>query len=195
MFMHIKNATLQRIAFFHYVSVKINIAIYPTVHPSKIIITLNKMFKYAAVLFATLACALAKPGLLSAPLAYTAPAAAVLAAPSPVVTATSSQVVARNFNGIATAPIIAPVAPVAPLAAPFAAAYTAPVAAPIYTTNTPFAKYAAAYPAPLVARHAALPYAYRTVPAYTAPAAARLVASPTAARLTYAPYFASPYVL
>uniref|UniRef100_A0A1B0A734 Uncharacterized protein n=1 Tax=Glossina pallidipes TaxID=7398 RepID=A0A1B0A734_GLOPL len=191
MFMHIKNATLQRIAFFHYVPVKYVIG--------KDNNGTGRMC-YTAVLFATLACALAKPGLLSAPLAYTAPAAAVFAAPSPVVTATSSQVVARNFNGIATAPIIAPVAPVAPLAAPFAAAYTTPVAAPIYTTNTAFAKYATSYPAPLVARHAALPYTYRTFPAYTAPAAARLVASPysasaTAARLTYAPYFTSSYVL
>ncbi|XP_033243221.1 cuticle protein 16.5-like [Drosophila miranda] len=99
------------------------------------------MFKFAAVILAILACASAKPGFLSAPLAYTAPAA-IVAAPAPVVTATSSQVFARNYNGIAAAPVIAPVA--------------APLAAPV------FAKYAAA---PL-----ANPLAYRSVPlAYSAP--------------------------
>uniref|UniRef100_A0A1I8MPZ5 Cuticle protein n=1 Tax=Musca domestica TaxID=7370 RepID=A0A1I8MPZ5_MUSDO len=98
------------------------------------------MFKFAVVVFAVIACAAAKPGLIGAPLAYTAPAAVVAAAPAPVVTATSSQYVARNYNGIATAPVVAPVAtPVvaktvaAPLvaktfAAPVAAAYAAPLA-------------------------------------------------------------------
>ncbi|KAI8041647.1 hypothetical protein M5D96_005912 [Drosophila gunungcola] len=55
--------------------------------------------------------------------------AAVVAAPAPVVTATSSQVIARNFNGIAAAPVIAPVA--APVVAKYAAAplaYTSPLA-------------------------------------------------------------------
>ncbi|XP_061387507.1 uncharacterized protein LOC133322537 [Musca vetustissima] len=67
------------------------------------------MFKFAVVIFAIIACAAAKPGLVT-PLAYTAPAAVVAAAPAPVVTATSSQFVARNHNGIVSAPIVAPVA-------------------------------------------------------------------------------------
>ncbi|XP_061401337.1 calphotin-like [Musca vetustissima] len=108
------------------------------------------MFKFVVVLFAIIACAAAKPGFVT-PLAYTAPAAVVAAAPAPFVTATSNQYIARNYNGIATAPVVAPVAaPVvaktvaAPIvtktfAAPVAAAYTAPVVA----------KYAATYAAPL----------------------------------------------
>ncbi|XP_026848581.1 cuticle protein 16.5-like [Drosophila persimilis] len=109
------------------------------------------MFKFAAVILAVLACASAKPGFLSAPLAYTAPAA-IVAAPGPVVTATSSQVFARNYNGIAAAPVIAPVA--APLAAPVIAKYAAaPLAAPV------IAKYAAAPLATPLAYHSA-PLAY-----------------------------------
>ncbi|XP_016961109.2 cuticle protein 70, isoforms A and B [Drosophila biarmipes] len=86
------------------------------------------MFKYAVVVLALVACAAARPGLLGAPLAYSAPLAytapaALVAAPAPVVTATSSQVIARNYNGIAAAPVIAPVA--APVAAPVVAKYAA----------------------------------------------------------------------
>ncbi|XP_037815400.1 uncharacterized protein LOC119606090 [Lucilia sericata] len=97
------------------------------------------MFKFAFVIFALIACAAAKPGLLTAaPLAYTAP---VVAAPAGVVTATSSQYIARNHNGIATAPVVAPVA--APVVAK-TVAYTAPVAAPLaYTASLPLS-YAAA---------------------------------------------------
>uniref|UniRef100_A0A6P4FFL8 Uncharacterized protein LOC108051572 n=2 Tax=Drosophila rhopaloa TaxID=1041015 RepID=A0A6P4FFL8_DRORH len=93
------------------------------------------MFKSAVVIFAIVACVAAKPGLLGAPLAYTSPlaytaplaySAPVVAAPAPVVTATSSQVIARNYNGIAAAPVIAPVA--APVVAKYAAA---PLAAPL----------------------------------------------------------------
>ncbi|XP_065360826.1 cuticle protein 70, isoforms A and B-like isoform X2 [Calliphora vicina] len=113
------------------------------------------MFKFAVVIFAVIACAAAKPHLIGAPLAYTAPAA-VVAAPAPFVTATSSQVIARNYNGIATAPIVAPVAtPVAaPVVAKYAAAYTHPLAysAPVV------AKYASAYSHPL-AYSAPLTYA------------------------------------
>lgn len=94
----------------------------------------------------SIAVAYGKPGLL--PVAYTAPVAPVVAA-APVVTATSSQVVARNYNGIAHAPI----AYTAPLtyAAPVAAAYTSPVF-----------KYAAApaYFSPAVATHFASPLKY-----------------------------------
>ncbi|XP_011181101.2 cuticle protein 16.5-like [Zeugodacus cucurbitae] len=82
------------------------------------------MFKYAVVLFALIACAAAKPHILSAaPLAYAAP----------VVTATSSQVIARNYNGIAAAPIIA----AAPVAAPVVARYAAaaPLAAPLVSAH------------------------------------------------------------
>ncbi|XP_002027408.2 cuticle protein 16.5 [Drosophila persimilis] len=100
------------------------------------------MFKFAAVILAVLACASAKPGFLSAPLAYTAPAA-IVAAPGPVVTATSSQVFARNYNGIAAAPVIAPIA--APLAAPVLAKYAAaPLANPLAYRSVPLA-----YSAPL----------------------------------------------
>ncbi|XP_034480918.1 uncharacterized protein LOC117786680 [Drosophila innubila] len=89
------------------------------------------MFKFAAVIFAIIACVAAKPGLLlGQTLAYSAPVvaapAAVVAAPAPYVTATSSQVIARNYNGIASAPVIAPVA--APVIAKYAAA---PLAAPL----------------------------------------------------------------
>jgi len=63
----------------------------------------------AVVILAIVACVAAKPGLLGAPLAYTAPLAysapLAYAAPAPVVTATSSQVIARNYNGIAVAPV------------------------------------------------------------------------------------------
>ncbi|EDW35303.1 GL20934 [Drosophila persimilis] len=55
------------------------------------------MFKFAAVILAVLACASAKPGFLSAPLAYTAPAA-IVAAPGPVVTATSSPGVCKELQ-------------------------------------------------------------------------------------------------
>lgn len=102
--------------------------------------------------------ALAKPGvpLAAAPLAYTAPIglaapyAATYAAPG-VVTAQSSQVISRNYNGIAaplayTAPVAAPVAYSAPLgyAAPLTAAatplgYSAYAAAPLgYSAYSPY---------------------------------------------------------
>ncbi|XP_073841248.1 uncharacterized protein [Musca autumnalis] len=122
------------------------------------------MFKFAAVIFAIIACAAAKPGLVS-PLAYTAPAA-VVAAPTPFVTATSSQYVARNYNGIATAPVVAPVAaPVVAktVAAPVAAAYTTPVA-DTYTAPV-VAKYAATYAAPF-AYSAPLTYAAASAPVF-----------------------------
>ncbi|KXJ77671.1 cuticle protein 63-like [Aedes albopictus] len=77
----------------------------------------------------------AKPGLVAAPLAYSAPL--VAAAGPAVVTAQSSQFIARNYNGIAplaytaaytAAAPVAYAAPAAYAAAPFAAAaYTAPV--------------------------------------------------------------------
>ncbi|XP_055629517.1 cuticle protein 16.5-like [Toxorhynchites rutilus septentrionalis] len=75
-------------------------------------------------------CASAKPGLV-APLAYSAP----LLAPAPaIVTAQSSQYIARNYNGVAplayTAAYTA-AGPIAYAAAPAlaAAAYTSPLAA------------------------------------------------------------------
>ncbi|KNC31938.1 hypothetical protein FF38_05027 [Lucilia cuprina] len=119
------------------------------------------MFKFTVVIFALIACAAAKPGLIGAPLAYTVPAAAG------VVTATSSQFIARNHNGIVSAPVVAPVA--APVVAK-TVAYTAPVAA-AYTAPV-VAKYAAAYAhllaysAPVVAKYAA---AYSHPLAYSAP--------------------------
>ncbi|XP_037815385.1 cuticle protein 16.5-like [Lucilia sericata] len=145
------------------------------------------MFKFAVVIFAVIACAAAKPGLV-APLAYTAPAA-VVAGPAGVVTATSSQYIARNHNGIATAPVVAPVA--APVVAK-SVAYTAPVAA-AYTAPV-VAKYAAAYSHPLaysspvVAKYAT---AYSHPLAYSTPVVAKYAAAyshPLAysAPLTYA---------
>ncbi|KAM8708147.1 hypothetical protein ACLKA7_015161 [Drosophila subpalustris] len=109
------------------------------------------MFKLTFVIFAIIACAAAKPGhLLGQQLAYSAP---VVAAPAPYVTATSSQVIARNYNGIATAPVVAPVAaPViakyaaAPLAAPLA--YSSPLAAPL-AYSSPLAASLAYQAAPL----------------------------------------------
>ncbi|BFF99749.1 vitelline membrane protein Vm26Ab [Drosophila madeirensis] len=102
------------------------------------------MFKLSAlvVLVAAIACSMAeaKPGVVVG-------AAAV---PAGVVTATSSQYVARNFNGVAAAPIVAPVA--AAYTAPVAAAYTSPVAA-AYTSPV-----AAAYTAPVAAAYSAYPY-------------------------------------
>ncbi|XP_055842211.1 cuticle protein 16.5-like isoform X2 [Episyrphus balteatus] len=115
---------------------------------------LTNMFKYTVVIFAVIACAVAKPapGLLHAPLAYSAPL--VAAAPG-VVTATSSQVIARNYNGIATAPVFAaPVAKyvAAPLplaAAPLAAKYVASPYASPFAYSAPLAAaslgYAASY--------------------------------------------------
>ncbi|EDV90882.1 GH24646 [Drosophila grimshawi] len=106
------------------------------------------MFKYTIVILAIIACAAAKPGLLlGQQLAYTAPAA-VVAAPAPFVTATSSQVIARNYNGIAHAPVIAPVA--APVIAKYAAA---PLAAPVA--------------APVIANYAASPLAYSSPLTYS----------------------------
>ncbi|XP_066594929.1 ice-structuring glycoprotein-like [Prorops nasuta] len=132
-----------------------------------------------------------KPGLLAAPvvaaysapyvaapIAYTAPAVAV---PAPIVTSRSSQVIARNYNTLAAAPLAA-----APLAYAAPAAYTAPaVSAPLaYTAPAVSAPYAyaasafgaplayaspLAYKAPLVAA-APSPFAY-AAPAYTAAAA------------------------
>lgn len=85
-------------------------------------------------------------------------AAPLIAAPAPVVTAQSSQVFARNYNGIAYAPALAhaPVpfvpAPVAPAFAPFPSRVVAPFLPP--RVVAPFAHYAypyqpfAAYPRP-----------------------------------------------
>ncbi|XP_073841240.1 uncharacterized protein [Musca autumnalis] len=127
------------------------------------------MFKFAVVIFAVIACAAAKPGLVTPlaytsqiqTLAYTAPAAVVAAAPAPFVTVTSSQYVARNYNGIATAPIVAKT-----FAAPVAAAYTAPVIAKTFA-----APVAAAYNAPVVTKYTATyaaPFGYSAPLTYAA---------------------------
>lgn len=114
-------------------------------------------------IFAVIACAAAKPGLV-APLAYTAP---VVAAPG-VVTATSSQFIARNHNGI-VAPIVAPVA--AKIVAPAPLAYTTPIvkaAAPL------------AYTAPVIASAPIVkaPLAYTAPVAYSSPLVHSHLASP-----------------
>lgn len=87
-------------------------------------------------------------------MAYTActAVAVVVAAPALFVTATSSQYVSRNYNDIATAPVVAPVAaPV--IAKTVAAAYTAPV----------IAKYAAAYSHPLAYSYYSFSFVVRTL--------------------------------
>ncbi|XP_017494452.1 PREDICTED: vitelline membrane protein Vm26Ab-like [Rhagoletis zephyria] len=127
------------------------------------------MFK-SCILFAVLAfvaCASAKPAVV----AYSAPG---------VVTAQSSQYIARNYNGVAAAPVVA-AAYTAPAvaAAPVAAAYSAPVAA-AYT-----APVAAAYSAPVAAAYTA-----PVAAAYTAPVAAAYSA-PVASYPSYASYY--PY--
>ncbi|XP_069967361.1 cuticle protein 16.5-like [Bactrocera oleae] len=137
------------------------------------------MFKHVIVVLAAIACAAAKPSLLHAPYAA-APLA--FAAPAPIITATSSQVVARTHNGIAAAPIVA----AAPVAAPLAAA---PLAAPIAPIS-PLVRYAAApFPASIapVARYATAPLArYAAAPlAYTSPLTAP-------APLAYARSYAAP---
>ncbi|XP_025195876.1 angiomotin-like [Melanaphis sacchari] len=89
-------------------------------------------------LFAIVACCLAAmsaaapSGLVPVPLA--APAPVVAAAAPPVVTAYSSQYVARNYNGIAVAPAAVPSAAIvgypaapAPIYAPAAYAYPSPL--------------------------------------------------------------------
>lgn len=60
------------------------------------------MLQAVVVIFAVIASVAAQPGLIGAPLANTAPAS--------FVTATSSQVIARNYNGIATGQLVTPVA-------------------------------------------------------------------------------------
>uniref|UniRef100_A0A1B0FFF6 Uncharacterized protein n=1 Tax=Glossina morsitans morsitans TaxID=37546 RepID=A0A1B0FFF6_GLOMM len=119
------------------------------------------MFKLSVciALFALVCSVSGKPAVL-------APVVAA-AAPAGVVTATSSQYVARNYNGIAAAPVIAPIAAAA-YTAPVAAAYTAPVAA-AYTTSVA-APIAAAYTAP--AAYTAAAYTAPIAAAYTAPIAA-----------------------
>lgn len=84
-----------------------------------------------------------KPGIIGSPF---------IAAPyvaAPYVAAQSSQVFARNYNGVYSSPIVA--AP-ARLLSPYSASYAAPFAAP----------YAASYAAPYAAPFAA-PYAYPQV--------------------------------
>ncbi|XP_059612744.1 cuticle protein 16.5-like [Phlebotomus argentipes] len=97
------------------------------------------MFKLIAVLLFTVALVSAKPQFL-APVAYSAP---LVAGPG-VVTATSSQVVARNYNGVA-APLVAASAPLvaAPAALPYSAypAYSAYSAYPYTALRYPYAPY------------------------------------------------------
>ena len=113
------------------------------------------MFKSLVLVLAVICSVSAKPAVVaysSAPLVAAAPAGGV-------VTATSSQYIARNYNGLAAAPLVAAAysAPAAAYPAPIAAAYTAPVAAPVA------APLAAAYTAPVAAPLAAAAY---TAPAY-----------------------------
>lgn len=99
-------------------------------------ITENKLFCVVlqivlVCLAITLVAAKPKPLELVSPVAYTAP----------VVTASSSQVFARNYNGFA-APLVA--------APAVTAAYTAPVAYSAYSSYTPLAYSSYAYTYPYV---------------------------------------------
>lgn len=82
-----------------------------------------------------IACVAAKPGLI-APLAYSAP---LLAAP--IATATSSQVFARNYNGLAAPLIAAP----APLAYTSSLGYASPYLAASPYVASPYSAYSPYY--------------------------------------------------
>ncbi|XP_049313282.1 uncharacterized protein LOC125778636 isoform X2 [Bactrocera dorsalis] len=96
------------------------------------------MFKIAFVLTVLIACTAAKSGVLAAILLTYSTDGVVGTAPAPVVTATSSQVIARN-NGIAAAPSVATTPVAALLVTRFAAAAALPtqLTAPHYVA--PFA--------------------------------------------------------
>lgn len=85
-----------------------------------------------------IACASAKPGII-APLAYSAQ----LVASAPIVTATSSQFISRNYNGFAAAPIAyaSPIGYASPyLASPYVASpYAAAAYSPYYANAEPIA--------------------------------------------------------
>ncbi|XP_028897897.1 cuticle protein 16.5 isoform X2 [Zeugodacus cucurbitae] len=113
-----------------------------------------KYFAFVLLVLAAVAHAEPKPSVF----AYTAPvvAAAPSAAVAPgVVTAQSSQYIARNYNGVAAAPVVAaaytaPAVAAAPVAAaysaPVAAAYSAPVAAAYSAPVAAYSSYASYYP-------------------------------------------------
>ncbi|KAH0947298.1 hypothetical protein HN011_002349 [Eciton burchellii] len=115
----------------------------------------SDMFKLC-ILAVILAAACAAPA--PAPGAVFAAPAAIAAVPAPIVTASSSQVVARNYNTLAAAPLAAAAA-----AAPLAVAAPLTAAAPV-AAAAPFA-YAAA-PLAAYGTHAVAPAAYA---AYSAP--------------------------
>lgn len=81
----------------------------------------------------------AKPAII-APIAYTSP----VVVDTPVVTATSSQVISRNYNGIA-APLVA-AAPIAYTASAYSPYYAAPYA---YAVDAAPLKYRSFVPAPI----------------------------------------------
>ncbi|XP_076182928.1 uncharacterized protein LOC143154824 [Ptiloglossa arizonensis] len=122
------------------------------------------MFKLACIVLSLAAVAFA--GVIPAAPLLTGPAA-IAALPAPIVTARSSQVVARNYNTFAAAPLAA--APLA--AAPFAAAPFA--AAPLAAATLAAAPLATAplAAAPLTAVHAAIPGHAAAPLAIAAPAA------------------------
>ncbi|XP_063995645.1 uncharacterized protein LOC135173000 [Diachasmimorpha longicaudata] len=117
--------------------------------PKKDIHQLLKMFKLACI---CAVLAVASAGIVpAAPIVAAAP---VAVAPAPFVTSRSSQVVARNYNTLAAAPL----------------AYTAPVAVPS-AVAAPLA-----YSAPAIASPYAYPYAAYSAPlTYPAAAAAPLL--------------------
>jgi len=92
----------------------------------------ESFFPQIFALFAVLAVACGKPAFLAAPVAYTAP----LTYPAPLVpAATSSQYVARNYNGIVAAPYVASAYTYPTYAAAYPSAYTAyPYASAAYVS-------------------------------------------------------------
>ncbi|CAF4908672.1 unnamed protein product [Pieris macdunnoughi] len=108
------------------------------------------------VFLAALAFAAAKPSvpafLAAAPAPLVAaPAPLVAAAPAPFVTASSSQYIARNYNGVYSAPLIAAPA-YAPAYGPAYASAYAPSFAPAARIISPYsAPLTYAAPAPIVA--------------------------------------------
>lgn len=104
----------------------------------------------------TVACASAKPSVL-APAAFAAgplfaPAPVLAPAPLPYVAAHSSQVVARNYNGLAVTPVLPAVAP-ALVAGPAHFARFAPAPLPFAAGPVPLPLAAGAWPG-----HLAAPY-------------------------------------
>ena len=116
------------------------------------------MFCLQIVFLAAIAVAVAKPGI---PVAAPLVAAAPVVAPAPFVTASSSQYISRNYNGVVAAPLVAaPVyAPAAKIVAPAASYVAAPAS---YLAASPYVAAASPYVA-AASPYVAAPY-YASAP-------------------------------